>query len=72
MHLDCDLLSSYITCLESFYPRMNQGGYILFDEYLDPIYTIAADAFDKFFEDKPKKPIKIERDNYIKYYIQKT
>lgn len=72
VHLDCDLASSYITCLEFFYPRMNKGGYILFDEYLDPIYTIATEAIDKFFEDKPEKPIRIERDNYIKYFIQKA
>jgi len=71
VHLDCDLASSYITCLEFFYPRMNTGGYILFDEYLDPIYTDATTAIDKFFADKPEKPIYIERDNYIKYYIQK-
>jgi hypothetical protein len=51
---------------------MNKGGYILFDEYLDPIYTIATEAIDKFFEDKPEKPLRIERDNYIKYFIQKA
>jgi hypothetical protein len=72
VHLDCDLASSYITCLEFFYPRMNQGGFILFDEYLDPIYTAATEAIDNFFEDKPVKPIRIELDNYIKYYIQKA
>jgi hypothetical protein len=51
---------------------MNQGGYILFDEYLDPVYTIATEAIDNFFADKLEKPICIERDNYIKYYIQKA
>ncbi len=72
VHLDCDLASSYITCLEFFYPRLNKGGFILFDEYLDPIYTIATEAIDGFFANKPEKPIRIERDNYIKYYIQKA
>ena len=72
VHLDCDLASSYVTCLEFFYPRMNQGGYILFDEYLDPVYTIATETIDNFFADKLEKPIRIERDNYIKYYIQKA
>jgi hypothetical protein len=72
VHLDCDLASSYLTCLDFFYPRMNKGGYILFDEYLDPIYTTATEAIDKFFEDKPEKPISIKRDNYIKFYIQKA
>ncbi len=71
VHLDCDLASSYQTCLEFFYPRMNSGGYILFDEYLDPVYTSATETIDNFFADKPEKPIRIERDNYIKFYIQK-
>lgn len=72
VHLDCDLASSYVTCLEFFYPRMNKGGFILFDEYLDPIYTAATEAIDLFFADKAEKPVRIERDNYIKYYIQKA
>ena len=71
VHLDCDLASSYITCLEFFYPRLNRGGIILFDEYLDPVYTAATEAIDGFFAGKPEKPVRIERDNYIKYYIKK-
>jgi O-methyltransferase len=71
VHLDCDLASSYQTCLEFFYPRMESGGYILFDEYLDPVYTSATETIDAFFANKLEKPIRIERDNYIKYYIQK-
>jgi hypothetical protein len=72
VHLDCDLASSYLTCLEFFYSRMNVGGFILFDEYFDPIYKTATDTIDAFFADKPEKPIRIVRDNYIKYYIQKA
>jgi hypothetical protein len=71
VHLDCDLASSYQTCLEFFYSRMNVGGYILFDEYFDPVYTSATETIDVFFKDKAEKPMRIERDNYIKYYIQK-
>jgi O-methyltransferase len=71
VHLDCDLATSYQTCLEFFYPRMESGGYILFDEYLDPVYTSATETIDAFFANKLEKPIRIERDNYIKYYIQK-
>ncbi|MEX1188855.1 MAG: TylF/MycF/NovP-related O-methyltransferase [Bacteroidia bacterium] len=71
VHLDCDLASSYVTCLEFFYPRLNVGGVILFDEYLDPIYTDATEAIDLYFEGKEESVIRIERDNYVKYYIQK-
>lgn len=71
VHLDCDLASSYVTCLDFFYSRLNIGGVILFDEYLDPIYTDATAAIDLFFSTRPEKVIRIERDNYVKYYIQK-
>jgi O-methyltransferase len=72
VHLDCDLASSYLTCLEFFFPRMNKGGIILFDEYLDPIYTSATETIDTYFADKFEKPIRIESDNYVKYYILKN
>lgn len=71
VHLDCDLASSYLTCLEFFYPRMQKGGFILFDEYLDPVYTSATETIDEFFTNKSEKPVKIVRDNYVKYYIKK-
>jgi hypothetical protein len=70
VHLDCDLAESYLTCLHFFYSRMEKGGIILFDEYKDPVYTQATDAIDNFFKDKPEKPIQINRDNYLKSYIQ--
>lgn len=72
VHLDCDLASSYQTCLDFFYPRLNKGGIILFDEYLDPIYTAATETIDLFFLNKLEKPQRIEHDNYIKYFIQKA
>jgi O-methyltransferase len=72
VHLDCDLASSYLTCLSFFYPRLNKGGIILFDEYLDPVYTAATETIDQFFADKSEKPLRIEHDNYVKYYILKN
>lgn len=56
VHLDCDLYSSYLTCLEFFYPRVVPGGYIVFDEYdfSAPVYPGAQKAIDSFFADKPE------------------
>ena len=71
VHLDCDLASSYLTCLDFFYSRMNSGGVILFDEYEDPVYKSATDTIDNFFEGKAEKPERIERDNYVKYFVRK-
>jgi hypothetical protein len=71
VHLDCDLYSSYNTCLNYFYSRMNFGGVILFDEYLDPVYTKCTDAIDNFLADKPEKLEQIIRNNQIRYFFKK-
>jgi len=51
---------------------MNSGGVILFDEYEDPVYKSATETIDTFFEGKPEKPERIERDNYVKYFVRKN
>jgi Macrocin-O-methyltransferase (TylF) len=57
VHLDCDLYQSYVTCLHFFYPRLVQGGYMVFDEYdfSAPAYPGAKKAIDGFLRDKPEK-----------------
>lgn len=70
VHLDCDLYESYKVCLDFFYPRVVPGGIILFDEYNDPPWPGCNKAVDEFLTDKPEKPVEIEMDNYIKYYIK--
>jgi Macrocin-O-methyltransferase (TylF) len=57
VHLDCDLYSSYMTCLNFFYPRMRPGGFIVFDEYdfSASTYPGAQKAIDSFLLDKPEK-----------------
>ena len=54
--LDCDLYSSYTTCLQHLYPRVSPGGWIVFDEYYSKKYPGARVAVDEFFADKPEKP----------------
>ena len=71
VHLDCDTYSSYSECLSFFYPRVNTGGIILFDEYNDPAWPGCNIAIDEFLLNKPEKPQLIIRDNYQKFYIQK-
>lgn len=71
VHLDCDLYDSYKTCLEFFYPRLEQGGIILFDEYNDAAWPGCNKAVDEFLAEKQEKPVEIEADNYLKYYITK-
>jgi hypothetical protein len=71
VHLDCDTYSSYTECLAFFYPRVPQGGVILFDEYNDPPWPGCNQAVDEYLRDKPEKPIRMVRDNFEKYYILK-
>lgn len=71
VHLDVDIYSSYKTCMEFFYPRLPKGGVILFDEYNDPPWPGCNKAIDEFLADKPEKPIAIQANNFIKYYIYK-
>ena len=56
LHLDCDLYSSYISCLSALYDKVVPGGVILFDEYISPIqkrnFPGAYIAIDEFFADK--------------------
>lgn len=71
MHLDCDLYGSYKECLEFFYPRMNLGAIVLFDEYNDPPWPCCNQAVDEFLGDKPEKLEEIERPNHQKYFFTK-
>ena len=50
VHLDVDLKSSTLACLDFFYPRMVPGGVILSHDYsyLDGV----REAFDEYLEDK--------------------
>jgi hypothetical protein len=71
VHLDCDIYQSYKECLEFFYPRLNPGGLVLFDEYNDPPWPGCNKAVDEFLADKPERLLEIETDNYQKWYFRK-
>ena len=55
--LDCDLYASYRDALTHLYPRVQSGGWMVFDEYFSPRYPGARIAVDEFFADKPERPI---------------
>lgn len=56
VHLDVDLFQPTFDSLEFFYPRMNQGGIILCDDYGFTTCPGAKKAVDEFFSDK-KEPV---------------
>lgn len=73
LHIDADLYQSYLEALNILYAKVQPGGVIVFDEYMDGITHVnfpgAKTAIDEFFADKP---FNIQRDkHYGKYYIIK-
>lgn len=55
VNVDCDLYEPHIECLEYFYPRMEPGGVVFFDDYESVAYPMARRAIDEFMEDKPEQ-----------------
>ena len=54
VHIDLDIYSSIKSASEFFYPRMQPGGILLFDDYGYPSCPGAREAVDEFFADKPE------------------
>jgi hypothetical protein len=55
VNIDCDLYEPHLECLEYFYPRMERGGIVFFDDYHSICFPMAAKAIDLFMLDKPEK-----------------
>ena len=53
-HIDVDQYESVHACLAFVYPRMEEGGYLVLDDYNCPGCPGAKRAVDEFFADKPE------------------
>jgi len=56
-HVDVDIYRSIKDCCEFIYPRLQNGGFMVFDDYGFPTCPGARKAVDEFFEDKPEFPL---------------
>ncbi|MEO6565157.1 MAG: TylF/MycF/NovP-related O-methyltransferase [Casimicrobiaceae bacterium] len=56
-HIDVDIHRSVIDCCEHLYPRVVDGGFMVFDDYGFPSCPGARMAVDEFFRDKPECPL---------------
>lgn len=54
VHVDVDLYRPTLACMEFFYPRLNQGGVLLCDDYGFTSCPGATEAIDRFLRDKPE------------------
>ncbi|MRS04518.1 hypothetical protein EG832_15065, partial [bacterium] len=57
VHIDFDLYQSTKDCLEWFYPRMNTGGVMIFDDYCWSHCPGVTKAVDEFFAVRKEKPV---------------
>lgn len=57
VHIDVDLYEPTRDSVRFFYPRMNQGGIIVCDDYGFTVCPGATQAMDEFLADKPEKMI---------------
>lgn len=54
VHIDLDIYSAIKSACEFFYPRIQPGGWLLFDDYGYSSCPGARAAVDEFFADKPE------------------
>jgi O-methyltransferase len=56
-HIDVDIYKSIMDCLNFIWPRLSQGGFIVFDDYGFPTCPGARAAVDEFFHAKDFRPL---------------
>lgn len=56
-HIDVDIYKSVFDCCEFIYPRLVNGGFLIFDDYGFPTCPGARKAVDQFFNEKPEVPL---------------
>jgi O-methyltransferase len=59
VHIDVDIYNPTLDSIKFFYPRMNEGGIILCDDYGTTSCPGATEAIDQFLTDKPEKMISL-------------
>lgn len=57
VHVDADLYTSVRECCEFFWPRMVNGGVVVFDDYGFPNCPGAKKAIDEYFARIAEKPV---------------
>lgn len=60
VHVDADIYDSVRACCEFFYPRLEIGAVMVFDDYGFPTCPGARKAVDEFFRDKPEIPFYLQ------------
>ena len=70
LHLDVDLYESYEVCLRHLFPKVVEGGVVVFDEYNEANWPGATQAINEYFKGTPYTIIKDPLSS--KYYVKKS
>lgn len=68
-HVDVDIYQAILDCCEFIYPRLCNGGFMVFDDYGFPSCPGARAAVDTFFADKPECPLVLPTGQAIVFKI---
>lgn len=75
VNIDCDLYQPHLECLEYFYPRMEKGGIVFFDDYHSVVFPMAREAIDKFMKGRSENLYHLsfgpDRPNFTKAFFVK-
>jgi hypothetical protein len=75
INIDCDLYEPHLECLEFFYPSIEPGGIIFFDDYHSVDYPMARQAIDEYMKNRPEELFHLrfgpEKTNHTKAFIVK-
>ncbi len=70
LHIDLDLYEAYKVTLTEMFPKIIDGGVVLFDEYNEPKWPGAKKAVDEYFKDSKYQ---IQKDDFSgKYFVIKN
>jgi O-methyltransferase len=72
VHVDLDIYAPIRSACEFFYPRLEPGGIMLFDDYGFPSCPGARLAVDEFFADKPANPVVLSTGQCFVYSTRKA
>ena len=75
VNIDCDLYEGHLECLEFFYPKLEPGGILFFDDYHSVHYPMAKVAIDKFMQGRSESLFHVrygpDDANYTKSFFVK-
>lgn len=72
IHLDCDIYSSYMDCLNMLYDKLVPGGVIVFDDYRSPKWPGAEKAVNEFFAAHPEEVCECTDRPESSWYLRKA